>query len=332
MPDTLSARDAFGHWLSGFCDGEASFNLNIGAKQVSSQFTLKLRADELPILEEIRSFWGGIGSLTVQKPRKGCPSPIAVYQVVGIRDLPTVVNHFKRFPLRSRKAGDFPHWRSGVLLHALVSQSDTVSRGYNQGMFPKWSSYYLERYRQRLTALHAGRVFREVEAVAPVVAFDEGFRHWMAGFIAAEGCLRLKIPKDVPRSMLIVKLRADDLPTLLILQNFFGGGSIRRDTHGPSKPRQVYETGSPARNHDRVIPFLQSYPLRAKKAAEVPIWIQAASICYEASIRPVQRLRSLHLKPNLYSGTLPRWQPADREAFAVLHAAIRNLRPYREAD
>jgi hypothetical protein len=332
MPDILSAHDAFGHWLSGFCDGEASFNLNIGRRQVNSQFTLKLRADELPILAEIRSFWGGIGSLTVQKPRKGCPSPIAVYQVGGIRDLPTVVRHFERFPLRSRKARDFPHWQSAVNLQQHVSFRQTVHKGAFKTCNSFWTVTDLMAYRGHLAALHEGRVFREVEAVAPVVAFDEGFRHWLAGFVAAEGCLRLKIPKDVPRALLHVKLRADDWPTILMIQKFFGGGTISRDACRVGKPCMAYETGSPARNHDQVIPFLRSYPLRAKKAAEVPLWIQGALICYEASIRPVQKLFSPHLKPNLYSGTLPRWQPADREAFAILHAAIRNLRPYREAD
>lgn len=308
MSETLSEHEAFGHWLSGFCDGEASFNLNMGAKQVSSQFTLKLRADEVPILEEIRSFWRGIGSLTVQKTRSGHLNPMAVYQVAGINDLPTVVEHFERFPLRSRKARDFVHWRAGVNLHAYVAQQDFRRRGYNQGVFPKWTRYTLDAYEAHAKRLHADRVFREDPLPLPNLhTFDEAWKHWLAGFIAGEGCLLLDKRMGVPRARLQIKLRVDDLPLLVRVQSFFGGGSLCRAESCRSKPCSVYQVASRSILHERVVPFLQAYRLRARKEAEISIWTEGALL--------IQGYR--------------RWPATIVSQFLDLAAALKKLRQYR---
>lgn len=279
----LSEHDAFGHWLAGFTAGEGSFNVNVGASQVSSQFVIKVRSDDWPILETIRERWHGIGSLTVA-PARGNSAPMAVYIVGGIHDLPIVVRHFQTYPLRSSKAADFVHWSAAVNLHARVSAKPFRRLGYCLGVAPKWTPVNLLVYRLHRDRLHSGRVFHEPapDAVASVSLFDEGFQHWLAGFIAAEGCLNLRIvKKTTPVPRLQIKLRADDLPILLAIQRFFAGGRLYREESQKANPVYCYHAVSNETICNHVLPFLVQYPLRSRKAVEVPVWLEAINYCYQ---------------------------------------------------
>src|SRR5213078_1096808 len=101
--DHSTGRDAFGHWLSGFTDGEGCFYLGMhlykGKKCYScptTNFHIILRQDDAPVLEEIRRFWG-VGRLYIsfakqtpnQKPQSG-------FVVGRAGDLTsTVIPHFE---------------------------------------------------------------------------------------------------------------------------------------------------------------------------------------------------------------------------------------------
>jgi hypothetical protein len=56
---------AFGNWLAGFIDGEGSFTIQSARAdmpQFYTRFQIRLRADDRPILEEIRAQLG-VGAL-----------------------------------------------------------------------------------------------------------------------------------------------------------------------------------------------------------------------------------------------------------------------------
>jgi hypothetical protein len=71
--ESTEIDDGFGHWLAGFADGEGSFNIGHpkrpAAPSYNCSFSIGLRIDDLPILEEIERRTG-IGRLSVhlQKP------------------------------------------------------------------------------------------------------------------------------------------------------------------------------------------------------------------------------------------------------------------------
>jgi hypothetical protein len=322
MPDTLSAHDAFGHWLSGFCDGESCFYLNMGRRQANSHFTLQIRADDLPILEEVRAFWGVIGHLSIQKS-KG--APVAIYQISGVADLPTVVQHFERFPLRSRKARDFPPWRDAVRLHAEVSKRKPISFGKGKPVIRKWTDQAQAEYDRHRTILRTGREFREVVADVPVIPFDEGFRHWLAGFFAGEGHLGLSMPECGPRTTFQIGMRSDDLPILLLIHQFFGCGCLRYVERNSGSPQYHYQARSPRANHLTIVPFLQSYPLRAKKSAEVPLWLEASALCKKVTERGVKVIYA----DGRIRGTHPRWRPDELARFTFLDQALRQMHSYQ---
>jgi len=116
--------DAFGHWLSGFTDGEGNFHCSEGAsgRYVSFAFRIILREDDKGILEKIRDNLG-VGNLVFRDVVKGMPNWNPKYQskvrrnqwcyiVYSAYDLSKViVPHFDKYPLRAKKAKQYEIWK-----------------------------------------------------------------------------------------------------------------------------------------------------------------------------------------------------------------------------
>lgn len=135
-------RIEFGHWLSGFTDGEGCFllylakNRNRGMR-CRARFKIGLRRDDSPVLRTVQSYWG-TGSVT--NFRKGTmpnAKPAVAYAVTSIHDLQNIViPHFERFPLRAKKRRDFLVWRTGVDLIARIGRRTPISNG--RGRCARW--------------------------------------------------------------------------------------------------------------------------------------------------------------------------------------------------
>ena len=154
-------RDAFGHWLSGFVDGEGCFSLGVygrkdGRIRMVVGFQLCLRADDHQCLELAQSFWQC--GLIFHDPRKGQEptNPQTRFQVNRAADLHAVVAaHFDRYPLRAKKANDFAIWRQGVELYHSVAQ-----RPRGNGTQSRWRPEELEKFARLTEWLRSGRAYR----------------------------------------------------------------------------------------------------------------------------------------------------------------------------
>src|SRR5215468_2549053 len=104
-------RDAFGHWLSGFVDGEGCSLLKVGTERGGRQltrqigFVINLRLDDVGILRQIQSYWkcGRIRQIVraVRTKRNWDTKPTAMFTVADRKSLSgVVVPHFQRYPLR----------------------------------------------------------------------------------------------------------------------------------------------------------------------------------------------------------------------------------------
>lgn len=108
--------EAFAHWFVGLSDGESCFCLNTTVNKWSFRlaFQIMMRADELPMLEEIRRVLG-VGNITNTKGNKQYRKhPMANYWVSNKKELQKIVRFFDQYPLRSKKANDFQVWRLAV--------------------------------------------------------------------------------------------------------------------------------------------------------------------------------------------------------------------------
>ncbi len=169
-------RDIFGHWLSGFTDGEGCFHLycqphfHHGStySNPTAGFCIALRADDLTILEQIRMFFAcGIIRLVHKRETKKRPGhPVHDYRVNKIGDLVQhIIPHFSRYPLRAKKARDFAIWKEGVALLAQVSSQPFRKKfGYRNGWARKWKPDLVAKFESFRDALKLQRVYQ-----APVI-------------------------------------------------------------------------------------------------------------------------------------------------------------------
>lgn len=118
-------------WLSGFTDGEGSFILmrkrqpvRVGGEIVTHEiigvqpvFTIALRADDVAVLIDLRSAFGGSIQGQKQQSPDGARNPRYNWVVGSKKDLARIVSYFERFPLRAKKARDFAIWREAVRLY-----------------------------------------------------------------------------------------------------------------------------------------------------------------------------------------------------------------------
>ena len=94
-------------FITGFCDGESSFMLNIlkNSKiktgwEVRLSFEIHLNVKDLPLLSRIQSTLG-VGNIS-QKKKGSC-----TYYVNSVKDLIEVINHFDKYPLITQKLADY---------------------------------------------------------------------------------------------------------------------------------------------------------------------------------------------------------------------------------
>lgn len=168
-------RDAFGHWISGFSDGESTFQLRAqrdpgtGKAHPIALFRIALRADDSDVLALIQSYWGCGTLIRFQyKPSDTLnANPHATFSVLKVGDLfGVVIPHFERYPLMAKKRNDFMIWRQGVELMAAVqsrplSYRPGRSRNRHGGTYPKWTAAERERFISLSELLRETRRYRD---------------------------------------------------------------------------------------------------------------------------------------------------------------------------
>src|SRR5262245_39478982 len=153
-------RHLFGQWLTGFVDGEGCFELKVTRRKQSlprlcASFVICLRADDVAILNQIRAFFGCGGIWYDNGPAR--KNPLAIYSTSAWTDLATIiVPHFERYPLRAKKARDFPLWREAVLIAQEVAQRRRAKT--TAGLW-KWLASEVDRFAALKQALTEQRRF-----------------------------------------------------------------------------------------------------------------------------------------------------------------------------
>jgi hypothetical protein len=157
-------RDAFGHWLSGFVDGEGSFNLTnhrpTGHSVVCTcSIAIEVRCDELPTLEMIRKYFG-VGAISF-RDFAGRSNRTARFQCQRHFELvESVITHFDRFPLRAKKRHDYVFWREAVILWHQVAKRKQKMLGFPKGQEKKWKPHEVDRFLYLRESMIDGRKFR----------------------------------------------------------------------------------------------------------------------------------------------------------------------------
>jgi hypothetical protein len=101
-------------YIVGFTDGEGSFCVFLRQPKqrtwntrVECHYYVKLREDDLAVLEKIKDFFG-CGRVSFQKEYRENQRDNYRYQVSNLKDLTSVIiPFFKRHPLQSKRKKDF---------------------------------------------------------------------------------------------------------------------------------------------------------------------------------------------------------------------------------
>lgn len=108
--------------------------------------------------------------------------------------------------------------------------------------------------------------------------FDNGFGHWLAGFIAGEGSFNItKMCREKGLiCRMIVQVRDDDAPIIEEMQKRTGLGYLfwRKDRPNGSKPAITWNVSKKA-DTIALVAILDRFPIRSRKADDYAIWREA---------------------------------------------------------
>lgn len=96
-------------YVTGFCDGEASFTYGRNGNNIRLRFSIGLNEEDKPLIIGLQSFFG-VGGV-YWTPRNGARAPAWTYCVTRLNEIGRIVEHFKNFPLLGKKADSFKVWK-----------------------------------------------------------------------------------------------------------------------------------------------------------------------------------------------------------------------------
>lgn len=163
-------RDKFGHYISGFVDGEGSFGLcqyDKGKYFLSkADFFLGVRADDIVVLKLIQSYWQ-CGSIYIGKPNISVKNanPLAAYRIQRANELvKIVVPHFEKYPLYAKKKRDFEIWKEGVKLQYQIKTRKYRMQPVGKGRMPQWTQEDMARFTYLINSLRDVRIYNSTPA------------------------------------------------------------------------------------------------------------------------------------------------------------------------
>ena len=115
-------------WVTGFVDGEGCFTVSIFQRknsklgwQVEPCFQIGLHVKYKPVLDKICKL------LKVGRIYEKGPSAVE-FNVISIKELEAVINHFDKYPLNTKKRADYLLWKKNSYSHK--TERTFNSRGF----------------------------------------------------------------------------------------------------------------------------------------------------------------------------------------------------------
>lgn len=107
---------------------------------------------------------------------------------------------------------------------------------------------------------------------------NDGFGHWLAGFIDGEGCFLIAYRKDRGNWLcqFRIRVRADDADIVQEIHARTGIGRYFLHAQASACPLACWEVSSRS-DCAALVELLDQYPLRAKKARDFEIWRRAVA-------------------------------------------------------
>lgn len=254
------------NWVTGFCDGESSFQLVIHKTpnmklgwSVRLVFSIHLHKKDINVLYMLQKFFN-VGNITMHKDT-------ANYQVVAMSDLLIILEHFNKYPLISQKKADYVLFKKA---YDLIKNKEHLTNLQN-----------LINIRASMNKGLPERLLSDFPNTVPeirpeiILSKDDkliDMNYWIAGFVEGEGCFFVKTSKSKTHKLgLSVNLN------FIIVQNI-------RDKELMEEIKLVLNCGSITINEssaiirftvtkftdiqNKIIPFFDKYPLMGNKGKD----------------------------------------------------------------
>ncbi|MFH1198548.1 MAG: LAGLIDADG family homing endonuclease [Candidatus Omnitrophota bacterium] len=116
-------------YVTGFCDGEAAFTYSRSGGTFAVYFGLKQREDNFQIIEDIRQYFGYVGTIyrhkeSFESPKAGHTRAATYYRVARAEELRNIIDHFDKYPLQSMKKQEaYTVWKE-MAMHKIEHYRD----------------------------------------------------------------------------------------------------------------------------------------------------------------------------------------------------------------
>jgi len=258
-------------WFVGFCDGEASFIINIienknsSKYQVKSMFSLPQHNKNLFLLESIKSKYNEGNVYKDSGVRE-----VSYFRSTSIKSLTNIfVPLFETIPLKTSKSLDYQDWKS--VINMMNNNEHLTENGLN---IIKNLSNNMNSKRDRSSYLNTNEI-----VITP---------NWLLGFIEAEGNFYVTVTPNKTSKLgyrvitnFSIAQNAVERPVLVAIQKYFGCGSIVEKKHKFDNRKLMLEyriTGMKDINNI-LIPFFENHKLITTKLLDYLDFKEIMEIC-----------------------------------------------------
>lgn len=286
-------------FVTGFCDAEACFFLQISKKAgftgwgVRPTFHITLHKKDKVLLESIQASLGGVGGIYKQ----GKDSvQLIVFSLADINN--KIIPHFERYPLITQKRVDYEGWKE--VINLMNSKQHLTIEGLDKIVG-------IKTFMNRGISKSLQLAFPNVSSIEKPVFVNQGIidPNWIAGFTSGDGSFIINTYKT-SRSRLGMEIRLEfkltqdlrDAELLRSFVNYFNAGGITL------RPTALdFRVTGFADLVNKIIPFFDKYCIEGVKAKDYADFKLALEIMKEKGHLTIEGLDELiKIKTNMNTG------------------------------
>lgn len=279
--------------VTGFTDAEGSFmvilskttRVNVGWSVVPV-FQIKLHTRDLPLLESLQSFFGGIGTINKDGENAVCFKVTSLKQIFDF-----ILPHFDKYPLITCKQADYILWREVIMIikrreHLTVSGLQAILNrraSLNLGLTPLLKEAFLQ----------TKPVSRSLEINSEIP--DPG---WLSGFVSGDGSFLVKLRKLSSfkvgfQVILVLQITQNERDEKLLetIRSYFGNGGISMVSSTNSALN--FKISSFSFIYAKIIPFFRQHPIIGVKSEDFYDWVKVAELMKENKHRTPEGLNQI---------------------------------------
>ena len=270
-------------WIIGFSEGEITFGLSITGKKIKCYISLPQDERDLNVLNNLKQQLNCGFIYKDTGDRK-----VWYYKVTSLKELSEIIIPlFEKHPLLTTKNFDLQDFKT--VIEIMLKGDHLTNKGFNK---IKYIHANINTKRNRINLNH-----NIPKIIDP---------YWLVGLIDAEGNFYCKVTPNKTSKLgyrvitsFSIAQRAIELPVFEFIKNYLNCGYIVINKARINKgllPMMEYKIAGLKDLTDKLIPFLNSYPLKTSKLNDYNKFKTIVEMCNKKehlTINGLNKIRSL---------------------------------------